>query len=47
MADKCHKCDNASYDDCVVCKRPTCRPHGREVGDKFVCVDCIDKYGEG
>ena len=45
MADQCHMrgCTNTSYDDCAVCKQPTCRPHGRPVGDHFVCRDCADK----
>lgn len=47
MADICHfpGCDRISYDDCDVCKKPTCKPiHGKCVGDRFVCKDCVDKY---
>ena len=44
----CHfdGCDNASYDDCAICGKPTCRQHGKEVGENFVCFQCIDEEDE-
>jgi len=45
MGDKCHigNCDNTSYDNCSVCRKPTCKKHGRSVGDRFVCRQCADR----
>jgi hypothetical protein len=45
MADTCHipGCSNISYDNCTACRRATCRRHGRQVGDHFVCRDCADR----
>jgi hypothetical protein len=43
MADTCHMCDDTSQDDCAVCHQPTCKRHGRYVGDRFVCRDCVNK----
>lgn len=44
MGDKCHICGELSSDDCVSCRRPTCKRHGKRVGDYFVCRDCADKF---
>ena len=44
MADKCHMCGDTSNENCVKCKRPTCKRHGRYVGDYFVCRKCADEY---
>jgi hypothetical protein len=43
MADACHMCGDTSQDDCVVCHQPTCKRHGKYVGDRFVCRDCVNK----
>ena len=47
MPDTCHMCANYSYANCDSCGQPTCRRHGREVGDRFVCFSCINEFGEG
>lgn len=44
MAHACHICGETSYDNCVSCKRPTCKKHGKLVGDHFVCKTCSDKF---
>lgn len=45
MGDTCHirGCSDTSYDDCTVCHKPTCRRHGKRVGDHFVCRECADR----
>lgn len=45
MGDTCHfhGCENTSYDDCTICGQPTCKRHGKQVGDKYVCRECADK----
>ncbi len=44
MGQQCQMCSNPAYDDCVSCKRPTCKHHGKKVGDHFVCKKCADKF---
>lgn len=40
------RCDNAAYDECCKCGSPTCKVHGREYRDQFICVDCMDEFEE-
>jgi hypothetical protein len=42
MADTCYynNCDRTAYDDCGNCGRPTCKVHGRQLGDEFRCNQC-------
>lgn len=42
MGDTCHICGDMSYDDCTACGRPTCKRHGKRVGDHFVCRKCAE-----
>lgn len=45
MADTCHisGCSNVSYNNCISCRKPTCKQHGKRVGEHFVCRECADK----
>jgi len=46
MSDLCQfdDCEKVAYDECINCGEPTCKRHGREVGDAFVCLECMDDY---
>lgn len=46
MSDTCQRyaCDNVAHANCTACGRPTCRRHGKYVGDVFICYDCIDEH---
>jgi hypothetical protein len=44
MGEKCHICSDPAYDDCFSCHLPTCKKHGKLVGDYFVCKKCSDKF---
>jgi hypothetical protein len=43
MASTCAMCDRVAYDRCELCGNEVCRTHGRTAGDRFVCVECIDR----
>jgi hypothetical protein len=46
MSDTCHfsNCDNTSFDNCKICNQPTCKRHGKLIGDRYICNKCADKY---
>lgn len=44
MGDICQLCNDPAFDDCVSCNKPTCKKHGKLVGDHFVCKKCADKF---
>ena len=45
MVDKCKigNCTDFAETNCSACGQPTCRRHGRAVGDKFICRECADR----
>jgi len=36
-------CNRAPYDNCEVCNKSVCQQHGRKVGDRFVCRECVER----